>query len=47
MENSGSVQGQDNGATLDIDWDFDLTPLIGRTGGVIDAKLQVHSIIVL
>ena len=33
MENSGSVQGRDGAAAPDIDWDFDRTPHVGRTGG--------------
>ncbi|KAK9997456.1 hypothetical protein SO802_022142 [Lithocarpus litseifolius] len=33
MENIGSVEGRDGGATPYIDCDFDLTPHIGRTGG--------------
>ena len=34
MENKGSVVGRDSEATADIDWDFDPTPHIGRTGGI-------------
>ena len=33
MENIGSVEGHDGGATPDINCDFDLSPYIGRTEG--------------
>ena len=33
MENIGSVEGRDGGATPDIDCGFDLTSHVGRTGG--------------